>query len=291
MLPSAKKYLTQSGLSPRNASFTLIGCFLVGAFGISVLSRILHQYIPHSVVDCDHEHGDEEEGKMDEEEAHHPHHAMQEQQRYLPQADGFGDRDAQPSYGTNSENNNSGAPARRPSLHTAISSKVSQLVTGAKKSCDDNGQCYGYSDTCGTECFKNVLQTRPPHLKSRKSLGNLVVTRPSGMNRNQTTQATNDRERRPLLEDLDETTPLMPTRSGPTTMESSVASLPSTNGHPAPNLNDNINNAAHDIQQLHKHSRTSSTCSGSSHASHSNDHDHAASHHHHVPQNVFMSIG
>lgn len=288
MLPSAKKYLIGGGQTPRNATLILIGCFLAGALGISVLSRILHSYIPHSVVDCDHEHGDEEEGKIEDEEPAHLHQSIQDHQRGPPNVDGVNEADR--SYGTNNENGTPEALVRRPPMHTAISSKVTQLVTGAKKSCDDNGQCYGYSDTCGTECFKNVLQTRPPRLQSRKSLGNLPATRPSGVSRNQITQANN--ERRPLLADVDETTPLISARSGPATMDGSIASLTSNNGHTGPHLH---NHADHD--RLHKHSRTSSTSSASTH-NHNHNHDHTHSydesypqHHHHVPTNVFLSIG
>ncbi|KAH7374331.1 ZIP zinc transporter-domain-containing protein [Pyrenochaeta sp. MPI-SDFR-AT-0127] len=289
MLPSAKNYLTKGGLTPKAATLTLIGCFLVGALGISVLSSFLHKYIPHTVVDCDHEHGDEEEGKVEDEEAGHSHQPMRDSTRGLPLADGVHDVDTHRSYGTSNENN-PGLPAQRPSLHTSISSKVTQLVTGAKKLCDETGQCYGYSDTCGTECFKNVLQTRPQRLHSTKSTGNLASARPSGINRIQTTQGAH--ERRAQLEDVDETTPLVPTLSGPTTLESSTASLPSANGHKSSTDNEHA--------PLHKHSRTSSTSSATSHDSHdshihpqhSHDHAHAAQqHHHHVPTNVFLSIG
>ncbi|KAI4950841.1 hypothetical protein J4E86_007348 [Alternaria arbusti] len=69
-------------------------------------------------------------------------------------------------------------------------------------------------------------------------------------------------------------------------MESSFASLPSTNGH-----------AAHEIRPLQKHSRSSSTTS--SHTDHHHHHGHshdehdqeAQQHHHHVPTNAFLSLG
>jgi zinc transporter, ZIP family len=278
MLPSAKKYLEKGGLSAKAATFTLMGCFLIGALGISILSQILHRYIPHSVVDCDHEHGDEEEGKVEDDEAEH------ENGNGLSHRDSHHEPHGLRSYGTN-ETFSPTAPPRRPSLHTSISTKVSQLVTGSgsKKLCDENGQCFGFSDTCGTECFKNVLTTRPPRLHTARSHGHLGASRPSGVSRAQTTP----HERQPLLQDVDETAPLQPTVSGPATMSNSVASLASTNGHHHPVTKD------HDHASLHKHSRSSShSSSAPSHAhSHSHDHDHAPQHHHHVPTNVFLSIG
>ncbi|KAJ4363510.1 Zinc transporter [Neocucurbitaria cava] len=288
MLPSAKNYLTEGGMTPKTATLTLIGCFMVGALGISILSQFLHKFIPHTVVDCNHEHGDEEEGKFQEEGGQHTHQPMQEQQRGLSQAERVEDLESPRPNGT-SDNGNPGLPVRRPSLHASISTKVSQLVTGAKKFCDDNGECYGYSDTCGTECFRNVLHTRPPRLNSTKSTGNLATARLLGVGKHHTTQG--HLERRPLLDGANETTPLIPTRSVPTTMENSVSSLPSTNGYMA---------ADHESTPLHKNSRSSSSSSASSHDSrhhdHNHDHGHAhdhetPQHHHHVPTNVFLSIG
>jgi ZIP family zinc transporter len=284
MLPSAKKYLEKGGLSAKTATFTLMGCFLLGALGISVLSQILHRYIPHSVVDCDHEHGDEEHGKLGDEEEDDVHEPMLEQSSELSQVDEHPEVRGRRSYGTNSEISNQTAPSRRPSFHTAISSKVSQLVAGAKKLCDENGQCFGYSDTCGTECFRNVLTARPPRLHSTKSTGHLGAPRPSAASRSQTTQGL--QERQPLLQGVDETAPLQPAASGPATTSNPIAYLASANGHFTPTA---------DRISLHKHSRSSSpsasTFSHNSHDSHDDNHDHAPQHHHHVPTNVFLSIG
>lgn len=250
----------------------MVGFFLLGALGISILSDILHRYIPHSIVDCDHEHGDEEEGKVGDEEAPHSHKPMQEQNAGLLQG---GSGQGEHSNGTNGSN----SLPRRPSLHTSISTKVSQLVTGQKKAlCDENGQCYGYSDACGTECFKNVQQ-RPPRLYASRSSQHLNPTRPSAANRHQTTQGPHAHDRQLLtLEDVDETTPLVPSRSEPT-LESSTASLTPSNGHnhPHPTL-------------AQKHS-TTSLSSSSTHSSHASHASHPAQHHHHVPTNAFLAIG
>jgi ZIP family zinc transporter len=58
MLPSSKKYLIKSGFSPSNAAWILLGCFMGGFVGIQIISRTLHHYIPSHVVDCDHNHDD-----------------------------------------------------------------------------------------------------------------------------------------------------------------------------------------------------------------------------------------
>jgi zinc transporter, ZIP family len=61
MLPSSKRYLIKSGQSPSNAAWILLSCFAAGFIGIQILSRTLHHYIPSHVVDCDHNHEDGQE--------------------------------------------------------------------------------------------------------------------------------------------------------------------------------------------------------------------------------------
>jgi len=272
MLPSAKNYLTKAGMTPRNAILTLIGCFLLGALGISVLSGILHKYIPHSVVDCNDKHGDEEHGEVEDEGTPAQQQPMLEHQHALPQAELHHEH---PSYGTNSETSNpSAAISRRPSLHQTISSKMTQLVTRAEKPCDhnDNSQCYG--DLC---------EIRPARLQSRKSLSSLNAARPSGMSRSQTLQVPTDR-RAPALEDVDESSPLMPSKSTPAALDA----LPTNESA--------VGNGHAQTNGKHKHSRSSSassfasSSSSSSHSHHHHAHE-SSQHHHHVPTNVFLSLG
>jgi zinc transporter ZupT len=246
-------------MSPKKATFTMIGCFLAGAVGISVLSQILHQYIPHKVVDCDHGHNDEEEGKLDDEQ----------------QSSGVFPVDGSAQEAGYSSNDTSKTLARRPSLHAQLSSKVSLLVTGSKEFCDEDGHCFGFSDrACGQECFKNVQHGRP----SRSGRSN---NRPLGLRTN-----TVPHERQPLLQGVDENAALTPTTSGPATMESSISSLPPINGH--------AHSHAHAHAHKHRsHSQDSIHSYESSHSSHSSsdDDNHHQAHHHHVPTNAFMSIG
>jgi ZIP family zinc transporter len=272
MLPSSKKYLVDGGMGPKVATGVMIACFMAGAIGIAGVSQILHQYIPHSVVDCDHEHGDEEEGKVGDEEAGHHHHdhpppkkpVAPHRMGSLPGASSNG---SHPSYGATNEDHPHQL-SKRPSLHTTLSTKVSQIVTGSKQFCDEHGQCFGYSDPCGAECFRNIQHNRPPRFLNWTS--GKIPTRPAGL-RSQTTP----NERQPLLR-APEDNSLTPTASGPATMESSQASLPSTNGH---SLHKQTSQAS-----LSSHHTTSSASSHSSNSAHTK-------HHHHVPTNVFLSIG
>ncbi|TVY86268.1 Zinc-regulated transporter [Lachnellula willkommii] len=65
MLPSSKMYLIKSGYTPSEAAWFLLLGFMIGFVGIQVISRFLHHYIPSHVVDCDHNH--------EEETSHHSH--------------------------------------------------------------------------------------------------------------------------------------------------------------------------------------------------------------------------
>ncbi|KAI9885510.1 MAG: protein translocase subunit [Watsoniomyces obsoletus] len=74
MLPSANRYLKNSGLSPKPAAWVLIGGFVGGVIGIRIVSHLLHSYIPTEIVDCDHSHEHEGEGNDDRKKVGHDHH-------------------------------------------------------------------------------------------------------------------------------------------------------------------------------------------------------------------------
>jgi ZIP family zinc transporter len=56
MLPSSKPYLVEAGYSESTASLIVMTAFVGGFCGIQVISRVLHQFMPSHVVDCDHSH-------------------------------------------------------------------------------------------------------------------------------------------------------------------------------------------------------------------------------------------
>lgn len=82
ILPAAKNYLIEGGLTPQGGAFTVIGCFLGGVVSIQAVSRLLHRHIPSHVVDCENSHNDrdhEDEMSSQNREAHENGH-LQEQQ-------------------------------------------------------------------------------------------------------------------------------------------------------------------------------------------------------------------
>ena len=64
MLPESKGYLKDDDFSDQTAGLIMMGCFIGGFFGIQAVSRLLHQFMPSHVVDCDHTH--DEQGADDD---------------------------------------------------------------------------------------------------------------------------------------------------------------------------------------------------------------------------------
>lgn len=305
MLPSSKKSLQEAGFSSSQASWILIGCFLGGVFGIQLLSRILHRFMPSHTVDCDHTHGEEEEHE------HHDHgHDNTEEDRSEGKdlANGHKDTERTPLLNGNSHRGTetpgspypemSESPNRRPSLHTRMSTNLSKLMSGQKEQCDGDGPCYGYSNPCGRECFKNISLrggTRLPPMNS--------VKRPTAALRHSTVGILSHSTIRPMRS-IDEEAGLnrlsavtaTPRKYSDTAISSSPADLSvdshtSSDTHMQPQASRSTN---HDSQHSDTHPH---------HHDHNNDNDaqdgaipgtHAtepqSAHHHHVPQNAFLAI-
>ncbi len=62
MLPSSMRYLIKDEWDEQTAGIIMMACFVGGFFRIQVVSRLLHQFIPSHVVDCDHTHEELPEG-------------------------------------------------------------------------------------------------------------------------------------------------------------------------------------------------------------------------------------
>jgi ZIP family zinc transporter len=274
MLPSSKSSLLKGGFSPKAAALILIACFIAGAAGIQILSRILHRYIPTHVVDCHHTHEDEEaqepikrdhsiQGNPRHELKGHHHRSHLRNQHPL---NGHISPMHTRRFSWNSERHerqvdDQGTP-HRPPLHSHFSSRVSQLVSSQKAFCDEDGQCYGYTDPCGVDCFRN-LQARG----GSKLQYHTVIRRPS-LHRTTThpQYPAPQTERTPLLHQVDEERNLTVQPSAPAglshTLYQHMPNDPPTSPQP----------------QSPSSSRHSELLDG-------------VEHHHHVPTNAFLSIG
>lgn len=272
MLPNSKHSLIEGGFSPKAASWMMIALFLGGALGIQVLSRWLHHYIPSHMVDCDHSHEDEESApEHDHKErssrrgrSSHSNHASYNT---------FASPDPSRSHDTTERDALLGSEPQRPSLVK----KVSQLVSATKPKilCDGDGECHGYSDPCGQDCFQ-IVQARGGSRPSNP-------THPA-LPRSASTPATAaDNDRRPLLAPdltaVQEEEPLQVSDHVHDNSRLSCALTTVENSHSA-----------------HHHKSPERSHSVSSHVRLPDHHDHPDGvppehHHHHVPKNAFLSIG
>lgn len=299
MLPEAKSNLKKGGYSEQPAGFVTMGCFVAGFIGIQVISRAFHQFLPSHVVDCDHSHG---EPVADEHFPSHgsgsPRHSSRARNADKSRHSHGGHLDAMrttishPGDATESTpllpnerdgNGRSSAGAgeatvpgnghalrtsrsktlpleRRPSM-MQMQKRVMSFVKDTKANCDESGPCFGYSDPCGQECFK--------HIASRTSL----MSRPSMVLRTATGSLQNP--------------PLEISR-----VEESVEDDGDTFGSVSPGYRvsraQSRDQARHDHHHHDEHGhpdRETGECESA------RSEDIEAQHHHHVPENAFLSIG
>ena len=300
MLPEAQDYLQRGGLSDRLAAWVNIVCFLGGVIGIQAFSRILHHFIPSNVVDCDHTH----EGE-DHDHDHHdhgqdkPHHrststreneSQDERTPLMTRTQSAFEQSNQvpPTIRETAMEQLSNVPpivehARRPNLQPRLTSRVATFIAGSKSSCDEGGPCYGYSDPCGMECFK--IGDRIPTKLFGRSFS--AVPRQPSLLRSITTS-----QLRPKADVLHATHkslgPIDYHSHRPPTGDSNSSAKAIFRGRHGSNgtmLAPFSEDAPH--QQAPPDLERADSDDSISGSSTAND----ATHHHHVPENAFYSIG
>lgn len=301
MLPSAKKSLQEGGFSPKAAAWTLIGCFLGGALAIQVVSRILHSHMPSHVVDCEHNHDDDEESAKEstvegqDPHAEHGHEEHHDEHDHAECGESGVKRDRRPRLfsGWTSKRNKSYASAgqqesfssdagpegdvvpvssssQRPSLQTRISQKLSQ-ITSHKESCDCDGPCYGFSEPCGTDCFKNLQTRASMRIPSKSSLKRGASRGVGGLHEAST-------ESTPLLHDIREE------RAVRHVSETAIDCTKRPEMRGADEDEEDVSNSPTLAENSHGADRQNDDGSDE-------EAQHYAQHHHHVPTNAFLSIG
>lgn len=289
MLPSSKRYLTQTGLSPRAAAYVVIGCFLGGVIGIQFVSRVMHHYIPSHVVDCEHSHDDPSENARDK-HGHHDHSNLNEN---TSETNGHANEHS-PLLSRKSRKGSlrglnrsvsavAGIPqkqdsqkkaklSQRPSLQT----RVSKLVSGAKSDCRDDGRCYGYSDPCAQECYRPILrnprQANAHSQPSTESQPDLLRTATAPYCR--VTQTSPDDLNHEDYFNSSSTT-LKPTNNQPMALCHSREHISESHSR---HLSQNL-----DLESNGKHTVFPASLPPAN--------DLQQQHHHHVPTNAFLSIG
>ncbi|RDL38142.1 ZIP Zinc transporter [Venustampulla echinocandica] len=198
ILPSSMKYLINGGFAPSAAAWILLAGFMGGFVGIQMVSRFLHRYIPSHVVDCDHHHGETSHHFTHNHTRPHSHGSHGADHHYLPLAKEPGLANGQPvestpllesdqdlngrvlpqpdtafvaTDGPTSTGGDGETPSRRPSV-IGVQRRLMSFVKDTKANCDSSGPCYGYSDPCGRECFKNLaakMSYNPPRANSLRT--------------------------------------------------------------------------------------------------------------------------
>lgn len=303
ILPSSKRSLIDGGFTAKQASWILIACFLGGVLGIQVVSKVVHRFIPSHVVDCENPHGDEEASK-NEHHSHadgieHPHPQLQEQRPQLTPRNSLPVHMPSGQTQTSRRSPSGGMPslsqavteteaddtAQRPSLQQGVPTTISQLAPGKNLGRDCSGSCHGYSEPCGTECFKNINARGGFRAPEYMASGLQKPPMPKSATATTLVPAT---ETTPLLQEIEEEdrpqnnegTSRRPTRYY-TTRTSPTQEEPSEDS--SETLEDSSAHSSHnDPGHLHKAN------AASSHATEAQGGD---KHHHHVPTNAFLSIG
>lgn len=147
---------------------------------------------------------------------------------------------------------------QRPSIHQRITSRLSRLTSVRVEQCGSDGPCRGYTELCGSDCFKN--------LKTRGSSRDPTHPLANGRGRGSV------RRIRSVPGFADETTPLI-SEQRMTHHPPSKHATPTAHGLSSelPSQVDDQEAAIRD--DTHE------------------DHDDSSHHHHHVPTNAFLSIG
>ena len=267
MLPQSKAYLVDGGYSPKQSSFLMIGLFMAGVIVIRVVSSVLHHFIPSHVVDCDHQHEDEEAGtdtKRPEEMAEN-HQDVNETSQLVER------NDNNHAYGSTNKSDH-----RRPSnLGRTLSRTYSKYVQGQKDNCDESGPCKGFSDPCGQDCFR-FMQRRTS--SNAHGTHNTLPRQPTWSRLNFSSTVPEEQNEG----DANAQDHLSPSETGRSRSQSQahshhgLARQHSATHHHHHSEGNHFTPAAKRSTSIHSHGVADES---------------AQEHHHHVPTNAFMSIG
>ncbi|KAM0389989.1 hypothetical protein ACHAQC_007976 [Fusarium culmorum] len=302
MLPESKEYFEQAKWPKQAAGLTMMACFVGGFIGIQGVSRLLHQFMPTHVVECDHSH---DENATKDTSCQHDRRQSRARRGFsrppssqapidkslpklvtsqspntatestpllessldsptstLKRQASTRDELRRPASPIRSRTTTDAFPERRKSIRE-VHKRVMSFVQDTKCNCDESNSCYGFSDPCGQECFK--------HLNNRVSLPSrpgrqtqvLRTTTGSFLRGNEHSHAHHDH---PHGEECEES---IEPFARPTYRISRAKSREPIE----PTVPEEVSD--HDA-----------SCSSAA-----DDEDVEAQHHHHVPTNAFLSIG
>ncbi|KAJ9203224.1 hypothetical protein DTO164E3_2695 [Paecilomyces variotii] len=292
MLPTSKNHLTRAGFSPAASAYILIALFLAGVIVIRIVSAFLHRHIPSSIVDCEHTHNpDPEAGDHQAEEVRNvktgpvptisTFDGSTERTPLLQRPKPQSSISTPPMMERGSEDSVADNELGKQSLRRRWQRQLAHLLGGTKRYCDENGPCYGVSQKCGSECTKVIR--RVPSQEASHLPGSLQghVHVPAGQLESEITPGTPHMPQTlchipdgslTASSDMDAGAgdgDCFTTRSTIPSVRSARPISTRSNSKPGPEEPDLVT----PVLDQHGH------------------HLHAGQHHHHVPQNAFLSIG
>lgn len=301
MLPTSKEYLTRAGFSPSISAYILTGLFIAGVVVIRIASNFIHRFIPSHVVDCAHTHDgpetDPERGQQmqdcDDTPSHPNTNGVTEQTPLLRPSGLYSSKST--SHATPRVNRASSL-RQRESLRASISRRLSSLIGGVKHRCDENGPCYGVSQTCGQECTKILVPTLTSFPAANADSGSRPQLTPSRHSIDVQLDSEHSTESRPghvshihavAANDEEYVQHVQPQLLDTPT---SASSTPPLIQRPAAEHSHHVHRASDNQTSHHDHESQGNP-----------EHDFGdgqstkaavdSTHHHHVPQNAFLSIG
>ncbi|OQE19801.1 hypothetical protein PENFLA_c018G01195 [Penicillium flavigenum] len=290
MLPTSKQYLTRAGFSPAVSAYILIGLFITGVAGIQLVSAFAHRYIPSHVVDCAHTHGGSEGDPERGEPAREDHANGHTERTPLLRPNKPTSFKSTPAVVQRSQHPEP-AP-RRETMRAILTRRITSLMGGVKSTCDEDGPCFGVSQTCGLECTKVLpppVSNEParPDLLHRESLS---VPLESDISRAETEA---DDELIPTVREegyFDRISAQHHIQPDVTSSDSSQILDPHSSSHLSHSHPEYHRHSEHHPHSEHQHQDESH--------GHRDDIDSGRpksaggnQHHHHVPKNAFLSIG
>ena len=276
MLPTSKQYLTRAGFSPAVSAYMLIGLFIAGVAGIQILSSFAHRFIPSHVVDCAHTHDESENDPERGEPAHdHVHNDANTERTPLLQPNKPTSFKSTPAVLQPSQHIEP-APRRRDTMRARLARRITSFMGGVKATCDEDGPCFGVSQTCGLECTKV-----PPPSNSNES------ARQSLLHCESISVPLESEISRAGIDD-NEHAPTAPEGGDYDNVSAQHDTHPSSASSPTLDLHSSDRSRSHSEHHHHhdeSHDYFDDIDSGRPKSAGGHPH------HHHVPKNAFLSIG
>ncbi|KAE9367787.1 Zip-domain-containing protein [Stipitochalara longipes BDJ] len=272
MLPSSKKYLINGGYSPADAAWILLGCFMAGFVGIQILSRVLHHYIPSNEVECDHSHEDTQENHDSSRSASFAAHSR-------------GRQDSHPSSAPRKANRKTSeaSPLLAPPEPVSKSKSKSKLRSKSKrKQSPQFGAPFGGDGSGQSRRRDEATERRPSMIEVQKRVMSFVKDTKTNCDSSGPCYGYSDPCGQECLKHLS-ARPSTTSRHG--TLRSSSALFAHSPSECPPSLSNGTAEAAVRPTSSNSRATNEEACESA------DENDLQAQHHHHVPENAFMSIG